>query len=838
MTRPHIVLICCNSDFLTQYTRVLVPVVGGANITACYDLNQLESQSDSLCALVSPLHRVVVVDGCAVAAASTFGDLPVSVQRVFETSSQLILLNQLACVAFADDFQRRFSVSKVADSYITDMELADCLRSLHVVPDIPLTIRRHRSSGVPVETGVGVTSTKHVNAILHYLKGRFLEDRDWLLTGFVTETSTSAEIDEPMKSRLPQLIDVAPAVGELRAFMQGAMGTGDGRVVVGEKGVGKTTLTHYAAATIVNESPNFVFIPVDYQWVPLFDIDRSATELNEACRELAINWDERRVGFDSWLKKQTVNRGWEKLEHPSLGTQSIITSVLADEATRVAMYERFVKTGSLESMIDVYDGRRAGFVTEAHEWIDRELADPRARLVFCALFCWVRRVARVEDFAYKRILASVLTAARVSPSVRDVLKQWIPSCVSQLLDDYSLDALALRRALKSEQVPIKELVIDLLRSLRESRHKMLLFLDNIDAKPTQRIELSLLASAVGLFREIREVVPIDVVISVRASTFSSLEFKDLDLLGTSMWTSLQLRPPDLGKVLKRRVDCMRESGDWIGAGEWFLTDFLHRWVTRMVEGMWPREFLDIIEARHPYNVRGQLDLFSAAATSTILHQRRNRARGGRDPDGWMSVKPDFCLRALVWGSNEFFVESKQQFVPNVFDNQCPLSPFNALLRPMVLSWASKRSSFTLEELFDEFVKAGVPLEEVGKACRAAEVFSTIRRNYEESDREWYLTSWGHHFLENVFCRLAYVQTVWWDVSMLDGYSVGSPRFLRWSELREPVHTFDLWLRTEEQLVRNAMNVPLEDLVGWSIWAKVSAEFITGLESIEKSAVHS
>jgi hypothetical protein len=446
----------------------------------------------------------------------------------------------------------------------------------------------------------------------------------------------------------------------------------------------------------------------------------------------------------------------------------------------------------------------------------------------------MRESAHFEIYSHERLLASLLGKSHNLPAIREVLRKRLPHPAKLRLDSADLTISDIRDELLKAGVSFKSFVVGVLRDLHENRFRILLFIDNIDSKPSPVVELLLLRNSVAFFKAIREEIPVDVIICVRGSTFASLAFKSLDIIGTTMWESLQLRPPDLGAVLKRRVDCMRESGDWIGVGEWFLSDFLHRWITGMVSGKWPRDFLDIVEARHPYNVRGQLELFSSAATSTIFHHRRSRKLRSRDYAAWADVTPDFCLRALVWGGDEFYVESRQNFVPNVYDNGYPISPFNALLRPMVLAWASLRDTFTLEQLVETFQKAGVPAAEVESAFGAAERFSTIRQVYSEPIDHWRITSWGRYFLHKVYFRLAYVQTVWWDTEMLDGFTVGAPRLLEWDELAEPVRVFDHWLRLEEALVRDSLEVRLEDLVGESIWVNVSTEFVYALNSIVKS----
>ncbi len=48
------------------------------------------------------------------------------------------------------------------------------------------------------------------------------------------------------------------------------------------------------------------------------------------------------------------------------------------------------------------------------------------------------------------------------------------------------------------------------------------------------------------------------------------------------------------------------------------------------------------------------------------------------------------------------------------------------------------------------------------------------------------------------CALAYIQSIWWDTSILEKYNVGHPRFMTSRDLERPVHEFKQWIDEEER----------------------------------------
>jgi hypothetical protein len=313
----------------------------------------------------------------------------------------------------------------------------------------------------------------------------------------------------------------------------------------------------------------------------------------------------------------------------------------------------------------------------------------------------------------------------------------------------------------------------------------------------------------------------------------------MDIQEIARWDIMQIRPPDLGSLLERRVEQIRDSGEYIGTSGWWFNDFLYKWVTGMIKGDIPRNFIEIIEQRHPNNVRGQLDLFCIAASSTVLHHQRTRPGTSNDITSWAEVSPEFCQRALIWGKQTFYTESNliEKFVPNIYDNRFPRSIFNALLRPMVLSWVHKQTdSFTFDDSIRTFTKKGIPERQAESAFENARDFDIIRETYEETNGEsnWVMTRWGKYFYEKVAFDLPYIQTVWWDIPMPEEFSVGIPRLLEWSELRQPAEIFERWIRMEENLVRVSLQSELHE----SLSSKISSNIAIALDKIRESVQRS
>lgn len=855
MATKKVLIICNDDDFVESYIAAGSAIFGGGNVLHAKTPDCAIQHQEWRCGDALEHVVVTVIDGLALTPAASIRSYP-TLAGIVGCSGRVVVLNAEGRRKAAEEIRKMASDVRIEPTHVKGNTLATMLADL--APIVALPRDGEISRALPPS---GVSRVSHLDSedsaseVLSSLVEQLIEDKDILETRYVTKTSQII-LEETVDRKLPPALDIESAIQELCVFLKTARGTGNGKLVVGEKGAGKTTLTHYAALSAADEVPNLVFLPINYQWIPVYDVDNRFDRLTDALIAILPNTGTHTSeSFFDDLRSRVKQDKWDDLAQPSLGSQNLLSTLTQDEGFLLGLFCHFSKTNDmLTRYIDRYDRFRQEFIDEAEEWLKELSLKPEKLLAYVLLFAVEMQRSEFEDFSFHRIMASLLAEAKRKPVVKSVVCRFLPNNMRRTLGKGELDVYAIEEhygthsrgtlagflcrciGMRSRKPGLLSLVRDCLRELSKIGCNIVFFVDNIDAKFSERVELLLLRYSVSFLTRLKELVSSDFIVCVRNSTFSSHPFTRLDAQKLLMWTSLQVRPPDLGALLKKRLDCMRASCDWIGRSDWFLTDFLYRWVSGMVGGRWPRTFLDIIEKRHPQDVRGQLDLFCTAARSTVLHERRLRKLRQHKVTSWGQVKPEFCLRALVWGKEEYYREADQQFVPNVFNNLSPQSPFNALIRVMIIEWCHLMSRFRMEELFTTFENAGVPRPEIDKALLVFESFSLVRSAYSDGGDELYITVWGKYFYENVLFCLAYLQSVWWDVPMLAGFDMGTARLLRWEELQRPAAAFEAWLRVEEGLVKRELrkkNMDFGSLRLSSVWERVATEIAFALNNIER-----
>jgi len=194
---------------------------------------------------------------------------------------------------------------------------------------------------IPSEPISDIGLDEHVQLILSRLRGSIHLDKYRLESEFVNTTS-SIRLPETLSKLLPEVRDIGSAVEELKAFMKAAHGDGGGRLVVGKKGAGKTTLTHYAASLYVSNDPSLLFLAIDYQWIPLYEVDFNIERLIEAFFEISGEQPvQDPLSLSNLLRSCIDDKRYEDMDFPSLSIRNMLSKLAQDDGIIVGMYSYF-----------------------------------------------------------------------------------------------------------------------------------------------------------------------------------------------------------------------------------------------------------------------------------------------------------------------------------------------------------------------------------------------------------------------------------------------------------------------------------------------------------------
>ncbi len=244
-----------------------------------------------------------------------------------------------------------------------------------------------------------------------------------------------------------------------------------------------------------------------------------------------------------------------------------------------------------------------------------------------------------------------------------------------------------------------------------------------------------------------------------------------------------------------------------------------KWVSVMPESIsrsatpTPHGLVEIIEHRHPFNVREQLRAFAKCCENVFLHRewlKSRKPRKGREIP-WSEKSYEFFLRVFLLGEARFFSEEFCE-LPNVYDDGSPNSSFNACIRNWLLGYLVKDTPFFNSEILDAFASAGIPQQEIQFALDTFIKYRIIYPLREGSTSV--LSIWGEYFRKYIAYDLPYISTMWWTTHVFEPYSLGDARELYASELRGFSGTFLRWLRCEESLARSRLkdnNLALVDI---------------------------
>jgi hypothetical protein len=271
------------------------------------------------------------------------------------------------------------------------------------------------------------------------------------------------------------------------------------------------------------------------------------------------------------------------------------------------------------------------------------------------------------------------------------------------------------------------------------------------------------------------------------------------------WKHVFLLPPDLLTVLNKRCKTWHQRGTRIGGTGYRESMVVVNWVSEMAR---PRgrgdkdehshDLLEIIEHRHPFNVREQLRDFARCCESVLLHREWLKNKGPRqDSIPWSDKSYEFFVRVFLLGEYRFFSEGLCEY-PNIYDNDYVSSPFNACTRSWVVWYFRKNEIVEASELIAFLTEVGIPEDEVASAIDSLKRYRLLLP-LPPKDNRLVLSIWGDYFRSAIAYDLPYIATVWWATNMLEDYALGEAREPLASELREYAAKFLRWLDCEEKM---------------------------------------
>lgn len=639
---------------------------------------------------------------------------------------------------------------------------------------------------------------------------------------FVFDTSRW-ETERLKSEHLPAPVDIARAVRELENFLsiQSTNPTRPrARLVVGERGAGKTTCVRMAIARAIEESrgadAGVMVLAIDHQTFRFAHSSLDETERLYKIYADISNSDQMRLPMMREITQRITRDDVEGLRTLAIDQQDTLVAILGDEAYMNSVWEHLHRLhGTQRPPSDDELNRRC---TEVITDIRRD----GRRCLLGAIS--TLRSARQADYC-----------TWLADRVLDALSK--PLHVTQaaaLRAAQSLHADLVRKRLARGHATWHEVRALLLEIQTHSR--VVVVFDNVDQRTNHLTETQLLREIDSVVSDYNSPLRLDAIVAVRNSTYCSHEFRKADIFIQDWRDAIHITPPDFLKVVTQRAKWLRQRGVGVGDRDWWYFDDVCELITQMADGSADSEFHSLarwVMNRHPFSVRDQLQAFARglAAIFNLTPVRRGASALSRGPR-----RREFYLRALIVGPYSHYVdEGHESFAPIVFDNGFPASQFNALLIPWLLVALEPHRVFTRRDIAQLFERTNVPPQEVEHAIDVLKSHSVIREAYARSDGiDLSLTVWGEEF-QRTWASLAYVQAVWWDVSMPSEFDLGPPRPLSATDLTAPIGVFSHWLYHEERLALTAIGAAPEFTMKRGGVAKtVTGQLLTDLRSIELS----
>ena len=661
--------------------------------------------------------------------------------------------------------------------------------------------------------------------LVAYLQSGLFESTERLSKEFVS-ASTTSEIPREQRALDSQLIEIDSAKTYIINHIRSQDGSSSGMFVLGKSGSGKSTLAHHVAQEIEKHGDSFA-ICVDYTLVTtreiyktnvvalLDDFDRSLTE-SERSDWLPPNQTIYSLSFEELHNMVSRARTSKKLVNLSDPTRQIIISE-SDPAFVTRMFCFWEQSGRTLSDVQEEYANQAVMVDAAMKWYANLKTDLLELFLKYLIFAYKFACDSVETFSYKEILRYMAKAAIRLPELWDNLgksavENDLPPRVVRAINDRDSTGLVIE-AFNFTSSTLCKFVLNTLAYISEERN-ICLFIDNVDQRPNREMEAISVKCAISFFdHEIHRVLPkARAVVFMRATTFSQHSWILADTIG---WTKIEVKPPNFITALSRRCQEYRNNPSnqknlSISSVNEVL-QMVDNWMKSAPEratqkSVQKHNLLDIILARHPFNVRQQLARFGECCKNASLHEKliaKNPLRVSGIENWTKRLSAEFYLKIFLLNDSEVYREDYDK-VLNIYDAGLPNAPCNAIVRGAFLRWL-RPGVIYLEGEFTDFLElfglsAAIAKNTVRDFLRANLLLRTPR-----FPDKLILSKWGDYFCRFVAFDLPYIDTVWWDIAVPDDFDFGPVKRLVPSEIRGYCDKFVEWLSFEEQLFAKGLS---------------------------------
>lgn len=725
---------------------------------------------------------------------------------------------------------------------IAPIEASSPLSKIYRIRSIP---SGHSQS---VHTGP-VLKSEGLTVFLNALKSGITHDYAVLSKSVVMKTSRMKLPSVQNLLKIPPS-ELKDAADDLRVFAADPNSARKGCFLIGKKGVGKSTLAYYVGRTLDHEK-KVCCIGVDYT----MEIEHP---LHARLEPLLTSFEENYPGARNtcldgfphtsvFTVRKILNDIIDNEKyHDLLGMSREAESIILLEADRgliTQFYTYRERSGvAAQQAFSGYEELSA-LVSEAESWYEGLRYTPKKLFILYLHFLINKQAFEgLASFTYRSMVRYMLSIEEHTQKALSSFQKAVRDLgLSPVFSETEGNISARQAILGCLDMPLpilRDIVVRVMADVCEER-LLLLLLDNLDQRTSPVLEARGIYGALQIFDDqISAFFPnARAIVAMRDKTLSSQKWARMSLDLTRGWSHVHIPPPDLLTVLERRCQEWQLSAENIAGPGWRESKEVVKWVTsaatsqKKVKGNVEHDLLEIIEHRHPFNVREQLRSFTNSCENVFLHREWLKSREMHKLKGgmsWPEKSYEFFLRVFLLGKSRFFSEEMCE-LPNIYDNESPQSPFNACLRSWLLARLDREAPFEEEAVIKSFTDSGIPMPEVENAIHAFEKYHII---YPLEEDRAVLSIWGDYFRKGIAYDLPYISAVWWTTSMLEPYSLGDARECQATELRDLTGRFLRWLRREEMIAQSALT---NDAFGCcDIFMLASDNIAWSLRNIEKS----
>jgi hypothetical protein len=678
---------------------------------------------------------------------------------------------------------------------------------LHRVLSVPEEIRQ------PIYMG-RVLSSGGASDFLTFVRSGISENYDLLKGGFSLESS---KIKLPKSQRVTDIkpSELKDAERALRAFGQGRESSGKGCLLVGKKGTGKSTLAYYVGRNLDRDGV-VCCIGVDYTFVMDYSLHSRLAPLVESFEEFCDRAEEARIAGSPqtivFMAHSVVQSLIDESEYGAIkGISAEAQSVIMSECDRgfiAHLYAYYKHGGRSPEEVCGDTTPYHEFIIDAEEWYE-QLRHKPVELFLKYFNFLLQRGTRdsLEAYTYKAIIRYLLTVSEHEAEALKSMKAILSRSDTKWAFHSTMNLSrrdVLSRCIELPLTQLKQIVSKVLEDVSKNL-PILLLLDNLDQKGSELLETRGIYGAIQVFQDLqRTFLNVRTVVAMRDKTLASHEWLPVSdaLKG---WQEVFLLAPDLRSVLKKRCHTWQQRGTRIGASGYResmsvvnMILGMAKTVKKSADETGVSSLLEIIEHRHPFNVRGQLRDVARCCQNVLLHKAWVKSRKAEKREVFWSEEKsyEFFMRVFLLGEHRYFSEGLCGY-PNVYDNGIPSSPFNACIRSWVMAYLEGGHAVSEEELILRHTELGIPEKDVKAAIDALYRFRILFKGPQIDDYQ--LSIWGQYFLSNVARDLPYISTIWWTTHIQETYALGEPRELLAHELRKCATNFLRWLDFEEKM---------------------------------------